>query len=985
MVEQIATARNDVQVLETVQAWRQLLVRGILRAATILGFLVLVLVIYDVHTTDFGQVIPLYLLAYALLALAAFWRGASYRLQCGVVLLLLYGLGFVDTSMYGMSGTGGIFWLTFSVATIFLLGLRWGILALCLSFLSYLGFGVAISFQLLGITADTITHDNLDLISWLSSSVVLTTLGAALLVCFNYLFRHLVNAVTTSQELAGDLAADVAKRKTIEEALQKREQEFKTLVENNPDMIVRYDRQYRYVYVNPAVEKAFGIPKSSILGRSGRELGQSGKEADESENNIRQILDSGREIILETSVRRNGQTEYYLTRGVPEFDSTGSVTSALFILRNITERKLSEQILRRNEELLQAAVRVANIGVFDHDQRTDTVYWSPRQREIHGWGIDEQITLAMFVGLVHPEDRERIDASVRSAHDPAGDGLWDVEHRIIRRDGTLRWLAARSQTFFEDTGKMRHPVRTVGAVLDITERKQHERELEAIATLSAAMRMAPSRAEMGPAILGELSRLLDADGVTIEMIDPMTGDAVIEQARGIWSPFTGSRIPRDQGLNSHILPAANPYGTNQALADAHFAADVELVAEGQVIGFLRIARKNALVESDMRVLGAIADIAANAIHRATLHEAAQRNAENLAALHAIDLAITDSTDLNVTARIIVDQVRARLGVDAADLLVLNSYLNVLEYVAGNGFRSQAIARTHVRVGEGQAGKAVLERSTVHIPCLAVAGDTFSRAELLIGDAFVSYWAVPLVAKGIVRGVLEVFHRTPLNPEAEWTEFLGALAGQAAIAIDNAELFQSLQRTNIDLALAYDATIEGWSRALDLRDRETEGHTQRVTELTLQLARAMDTDPADLINIRRGALLHDIGKMGVPDSILLKHGKLTEAEWEIMRKHPTYAYEMLSPIAYLHSALDIPYRHHEKWDGTGYPNGLKGDRIPLTARMFAVVDVWDAMCSDRPYRPALSKDEAREYIRTQAGKHFDPQVTEVFLSLIAKKP
>ena len=194
--------------------------------------------------------------------------------------------------------------------------------------------------------------------------------------------------------------------------------------------------------------------------------------------------------------------------------------------------------------------------------------------------------------------------------------------------------------------------------------------------------------------------------------------------------------------------------------------------------------------------------------------------------------------------------------------------------------------------------------------------------------------MPLIAKGQVVGVLEVFHRAPLTAGPDWLRLLEALAGQAAIAIENAQMFEGMQRSNLELALAYDATIEGWSHALDLRDKETEGHTQRVTEMTVRLARAMGIADAELAHVRRGALLHDIGKMGVPDSILLKPGPLTEEEWVLMRQHPLFAYDLLSPIAYLRPALDIPYCHHEHWDGTGYPRGLKGEEIPLTARLFA---------------------------------------------------
>jgi putative nucleotidyltransferase with HDIG domain len=212
--------------------------------------------------------------------------------------------------------------------------------------------------------------------------------------------------------------------------------------------------------------------------------------------------------------------------------------------------------------------------------------------------------------------------------------------------------------------------------------------------------------------------------------------------------------------------------------------------------------------------------------------------------------------------------------------------------------------------------------------------------------------------------------------------LETLAEPTAIAIDNAGLFSDLQHANVDLTLAYDATIEGWSRALDLRDRETEGHTRRVAELTVTLARAAGLSEAELVHVRRGALLHDIGKMGVPDGILLKPGKLTEEEWVLMRKHPKFAFDMLAPIAYLKPALDIPYCHHEKWDGTGYPRRLKGEQIPLAARLFALIDVYDALRSDRPYRTAWDEGTVLVHIQEGAGTHFDPNVIEVFLRMLA---
>lgn len=277
-----------------------------------------------------------------------------------------------------------------------------------------------------------------------------------------------------------------------------------------------------------------------------------------------------------------------------------------------------------------------------------------------------------------------------------------------------------------------------------------------------------------------------------------------------------------------------------------------------------------------------------------------------------------------------------------------------------------------------AGQAAQQRQVVHVRDLRIDPHSLVNAPSLAKEGFVSYFAAPLISQGRVKGVLEIFHHSLLDPDKEWLDFLDALAGQAAIAVESTTLFQDLQRTNDELSKAYDSTIEGWSHALDLRDKETEGHTRRVTELTLELAQVFGFTEDELIHVRRGSLLHDIGKMGVPDRILLKETTLDPEEWRQMKQHPVFAHEMLQPIHYLHKALDIPFCHHEKWDGTGYPRGLKGAEIPLIARIFAVIDVWDALTSDRPYRGAWPHERVLAHIQEGAGQHFDPEVVNMFV-------
>ena len=373
-------------------------------------------------------------------------------------------------------------------------------------------------------------------------------------------------------------------------------------------------------------------------------------------------------------------------------------------------------------------------------------------------------------------------------------------------------------------------------------------------------------------------------------------------------------------------------------------------------------------------------IARDITERKQAEEKNQQQLHRLSALRDIDLVINSNFDLQVTLNILLGHVTAQLGVDAAAVLHFRQSLNELEFAAGRGFHTANITRLRLKLGEGYPGRAALERRTIAISNLEKSQEPFDT-KFIEGEGFVTFFAVPLIAKGKVKGVLEVFHRSPFKTDADWLNFLEALAGQAAIAIDNSELFGNLQQSNLELQLAYDKTIEGWSRALDLRDKETEGHTQRVTKAALRLAEAMGLGKDELIQVRRGALLHDIGKMGVPDHILLKPGDLTEEELAAMRKHPQFAFDLFSSIDFLRPALDIPYGHHEKWDGTGYPRGLKGEQIPLTARIFAVVDVYDAVTSDRPYRVAWTKEKALEYIQSQAGKYFDPNVAQKFIEMI----
>jgi putative nucleotidyltransferase with HDIG domain len=349
-------------------------------------------------------------------------------------------------------------------------------------------------------------------------------------------------------------------------------------------------------------------------------------------------------------------------------------------------------------------------------------------------------------------------------------------------------------------------------------------------------------------------------------------------------------------------------------------------------------------------------------------------------LTRLGLALSATHDINLLLEEICEASMELFGVDAAYLWLVQG--DELVGFAGLGGGLEEFLGTRVKISDAVTlgARVVRQKEAIFV------NDTFHSGEVnrkLIERLSVrSILGVPLLNEEKAVGALMIVDRQNAQRFSENDmETAIVLGSYAAVAIEKAELVEGLQHTNLELTLAYDTTLEGWAHALELRDQETLGHTRRVTEMTLKLARALGVSESEFVHLRRGAMLHDIGKMGIPDDVLLKPGPLTEEEWVIMRRHTEYAKDMLSEIEFLDPALDIPYLHHEKWDGSGYPCGLKGEEIPLAARIFAVADVWDALRSDRPYRAAWPDEKALAYVRAEAGSYFDPRIVEAFLGIV----
>ncbi len=527
------------------------------------------------------------------------------------------------------------------------------------------------------------------------------------------------------------------------------------------------------------------------------------------------------------------------------------------------------------------------------------------------------------------------------------------------------------------------------------EHAQRERELEAIAAVGSTLRKAKTLDDMLSRLLVNTLEIVKVDSGSIWLYDEAVEEIKLTVQQGRNTKDRNTSFHSGDGIPGYVVKnragiVSPEFRSDPRLPEKNRAnlpkgvggACIPLYSNEDIVGVILIYANlpRELSAGEERIINALAEIGGNAIQRTRLLEQRIKQIDRLNSLRTIDVSI-GSLDLQKALSVVLNEVVLQLKVDAAAILLLQSETNHLVYSAGHGFRTEVIQTTDLPVGKGHAGQAAQDKRIIFIKDLRTSNDSFSREQLREAEGFVAYYAVPLISKNITKGVLEIFNRAPLHINMDWLNFLDILSWETAIGIDNSLLFESLRLSNLNLEMAYNATIEGWSHALDLRDKETEGHSLRVTEMALKLSSHFGMNDEQLINVQRGALLHDIGKMGVPDNILLKPGPLTEEEWEIMRKHPQFAYELLTPIDYLHQALDIPYSHHEKWDGTGYPRGLKGEEIPLAARIFAVVDVWDALTSERPYRPAWSREKAIEYIKTQSGVHFDPQVVEVFLESI----
>lgn len=767
---------------------------------------------------------------------------------------------------------------------------------------------------------------------------------------------HLLEEMGLDISFALDTLEVEAAHKQAELQLVKSEERFRTAFDNMLEGTQIIGLDWRYLYINRSAEVHNRRPSTELLGNVYMEMWP-GIEDTHVFAMIKRCLEQRIPCEIQNEFvypdGANGLFEL-LIQPIPE--------GVLILSLDITERKRVET----TRDQLARIVDASEDSILSKTLNGIITSWNHGSEQLYGYSAEEIVGKSIL--LIIPSDRpnELPDILTRIRH---GEHVKHYETIRVRKDGTKVDISITVSPMFDNTGTI------IGAstiARDITDRKKAERKLSANEAHLRAVHEA----------LAEGIAFIDMNGTIMsknDAVDRVLGRPLEELTDPSLDPRW--RIIRSNGT---LFPIEEQ-PAYVALRSGQPVRNVEMGVPARD-GTLKWAVVNAQLVHDL-ILGTTLGVVVSFFditNRKQAEEQIRNQLQHLNSLREIDTAILSSFGMKIGLDAVVSRTIIELNIDAADILVLNSASGSLEYRSGWGFDTNTIQNHIVHFGEGLAGRCAQNRQPVYIRDLRAHADQFTRKALLTEEKFIGYCCIPLIDQDEVKGVLEIFHRGPLEPKQDWLDFLHTLAGQAAIAIQSATLFSGLQHSNRELYLAYDATIAGWSRAMDLRDKETAGHTQRVTELTLELARAVGVNDDELIHIRRGALLHDMGKLGVPDDVLLKPGKLTDEEWVAMRKHPQYAYDMFSSISYLLPALDIPYCHHEKWNGTGYPRGLKGEQIPLAARLFAVVDVWDALRSDRPYRPSWPQEKVLEYIRAESGTHFDPMAVEVFLNVINEK-
>ena len=808
--------------------------------------------------------------------------------------------------------------------------------------------------------------------------------------------------VTLLTSLANDVSFGLTalrtrqSKRSTELSLRRERDMFQRLMETSPSGVLVIDSTNRITFFNNRAREIFGAPGTPSENLTDnlalwKAMDEQNLPVNESDLPYNQIMSSGLPLynrILQLEVGPH-DTRWVLVNGAPLLDADGEVESVILTLEDITINKKSEIALGKSEKRYRQLLETVQDGIWILDETFHTTYANQSMADMLGLTIEEMPGKSILDFMNEPQAASfRKDIPrLRQAR------AVELDCEFTHRKGRLVITSIHTAPFTDEHHRWKG---LMAIVTDITSRRLKERELEAITRMANVLRDADTRGDVAKIMLETMTGLFKGQGSALAIKDAARKSFTYEYSSGIWEAWQGQSHPALGEVSKKVFETGRHYLSLKTSEDPNLAFPdflsgsqtvvcLPLITHEKTIGVVWLGRDQQASRDlmapggdEVRLLSAASDIAASALQRATLLQKTELSLNRLSAQRDINLTISTSLDINTVLDKLLKLVTDKLQVSAADVLLYDSESGSLKYAAGKDIQPAPAFGAGIAISKDYAGKSITANQIVSVTREQNLLDGFSRSWKASLKDYHHYEAIPLISQGVPKGVLELFYRNAPSADAEWTDFLSSIASQLAVTLDNLELFEKLRISNLELTTAYDATIEGWSKAMELRDQETEGHAERVVDITISLARAMGVAEESMEHVRRGALLHDIGKMAIPDSILFKQGPLTPEETRIMKQHPTFARQLLSPIAYLRPALDIPYCHHEQWDGSGYPQGLKGKEIPLYARIFTIVDVWDALRSDRPYRKSWAEEKVKLHIQRAAGHSFDPEIVEMFM-------
>jgi PAS domain S-box-containing protein len=797
------------------------------------------------------------------------------------------------------------------------------------------------------------------------------------LVC---LFADQAAIALENTRLLDTVQKELRERKQAEAALRESEERYRSLITSAPLITFVLDKEGLFTMSEGKGLSGLGLLPGQVVGQSVFEVYRESPEVIEDARAALQGEPRHRDVQL-------GQT-YYEVHYIPITTPEGEVSRVLGVANDITERKKAEHSLRESESSYRGLFNSVAEAIYIQDQNGH--FLDINEGALNMYGYTRQEILGRTPAFLSAPGRNELESLNRALQVAFAGEPQQFEFWGLRKNGEVFPKDVRvykGNYFGQDV--------LIAFAQDITARKKAEqalqrrlKEITTLHNLARASLLVTTSEELVEIVTLEVGNSFYPDNFGVLFLDE------VHQTLSAHPSYRGltESIQEITQLEQSIAGSVVLSGRPRRIADVRLEPNYVQVTLGiyselcipikigeRTIGVINAESQQLdfFTEDDERLLLTIANQMAIAIERIQLFDLERKRRQEAETLRQATAALSTSLDLDHVLDAILTSLKQVVPYDSASVFLLEGKLLRITSVHGVEYPEAVVNKTFPA-----DDPLFVEVQTSRHPIILADAQLDPRFNRW-GESFpIHGWmSAPLITRDEVIGYITLDNHQVGAYSPDAGALAQAFAHQAAAAIENARLFKGLQHSLEEINQAYESTIEGWSKAMDLRDKETEGHTLRVTAMTTKLAQRMGITGEELTHIRRGALLHDIGKMGVPDRILLKPDRLKDEELLIMRRHPQYAYDMLFPVVHLRPALTIPYCHHECWDGSGYPQGLKGEEIPVAARLFAVVDVWDALTSDRPYRPAWTPKETREYILGLSGVQFDPQVVIEFLKML----